>query len=105
MNTESSPFLPGQVAPVEFFIGRSAQIEQILGMVRASKRGRFRIGFLAGERGIGKSSLAALVRWVVERDEEVAGCQVYLGSAQSPRDMLRRTYAALLKESVGRPWQ
>ena len=104
MNPESSPFRPGQLAPVECFVGRSDQIEQLRGMVRTSKRGRFKIGFLTGERGIGKSSLASLARWLAECDEDVAGCHVHLGGVQTPRDMLRRTYAALLNDSMGRPW-
>ena len=74
-------------------------------MVRRSARGTLGIGFVTGERGIGKSSLAAFVRRLVERDEDVVDCHVYLGgvSQRCPRQ-LRRTFHRLLNESVERPW-
>ena len=40
MTPESSPFSPGRPVPVEFFIGRKAEIERLRGMVRGSARGR-----------------------------------------------------------------
>ena len=49
MTPESSPFSPGQPVPVEFFVGRSAEIERLSGMVRGSAQGRFKIGFVSGE--------------------------------------------------------
>ena len=77
MNPESSPFTPGQLVPVELFMGRTAEIERLRGMVAASARGRFRIGFVSGERGIGKSSLTAFVRRLVETDNDAMGCHVF----------------------------
>ena len=79
MNPESSPFRPGQPAPIEFFIGRRAEIERVRGMVRASTQGRVSIGFVSGERGIGKSSLARFVRHLVEQNDDAVGCHVFLG--------------------------
>lgn len=66
MTPESSPFRPGQPIPIEFFVGRSVEIEGLSSMVRGGAQGRFGIGFVSGERGIGKSSLAAFVRHLVE---------------------------------------
>lgn len=104
MTPESSPFRPGQPVPIEFFVGRSAEIERLSGMVKASTQGRFKIGFVSGERGIGKSSLAAFVRYLVEQDDDVAGCHVFLGGVQDLGEMLRRTYDRIIKESIDKPW-
>ena len=104
MNPEASPFRPGQPVPVEFFVGRSKEVEQLRGMVRAGRRGIFKIGFVSGERGVGKSSLAMFARRLVE-PEGVMGCHVFLGGASTLDEMLRRTFDRFLKESVNRPWQ
>lgn len=104
MNPESSPFRPGQPAPVEFFVGRRAEIERVRGMVRASARGRVGIGFVSGERGIGKSSLARFVRHLVEQNDGAVGCHVFLGGVQDLGQALRRTFERLLNESTDKPW-
>ena len=104
MNPESSPFRPGQPVPIEFFVGRLPEIQRLRGMVNASTEGRFKIGFVSGERGIGKSSLAAFVRRLVERERQVAGCHVFLGGVQDLGEMLSRTFKLLLNESADKPW-
>ena len=104
MSPETSPFRPGQPVPVEFFVGRNKEVEQLRGMVRASQRGVFKIGFVSGERGIGKSSLAMFVRQLVER-ERVMGCHVFLGGARHLDEMLRQTFDRFLKESASQPWR
>ena len=73
-------------------------------MVRASQRGIFKIGFVSGERGIGKSSLAMFARQLVER-ERVMGCHVFLGGARRLNEMLRQTFDRFLKEGVNQPWR
>ena len=104
MTPESSPFRPGQPAPVEFFVGRRAEIERVRGMVRASAQGRAGVGFVSGERGIGKSSLARFARHVVEQNDGAVGCHVLLGGVQDLGQMLRRTFERLLNESTDKPW-
>ena len=104
MNPESSPFRPGQPAPVEFFVGRRAEIERVRGMVRASARGRVGVGFVSGERGIGKSSLARFARRLVEQHDGAVGCHVFLGGVRDLGQMLRRTFERLLNESTDKPW-
>ena len=89
---------------MEFFVGRSAEIEQLRALIRRSAGGRFSIGYVSGERGIGKSSLAAFVRHLVERDNDAVGCHVMLGGVRSLPGMLRQTLDRVLKESIGRPW-
>ena len=104
MNPETSPFSPGQPVPIEFFVGRVDEIRRLHGMVKASAQGRFRIGFISGERGIGKSSLASFVRYLSEQENGVAGCHVFLGGVHGLKEMLRRTFNRVLKESMDKPW-
>ena len=104
MTPESSPFRPGQPVPIEFFVGRRPEIERLRDMITASTQGRFKIGFVSGERGIGKTSLVAFVRHLVERDHDVAGCHVFLGGVQGLQEMLRRTFERILQESIDKSW-
>ena len=104
MNPESSPFRPGQPIPIEFFVGRRKEVEHLHGMVKASVRGSFKIGFVSGERGIGKSSLAHFVRVLAEHESKTAGCHVFLGGVHELEEMLRRTFDRLLKDSMDKPW-
>ena len=104
MQPDASPFRPGQPVPAEFFVGRQDAIERLRGLVRAADRGVFKIGFISGERGIGKSSLASFVRHLSEREGAVAGCHVYLGGVHDLHEMARRTFDRLLKDSIDRPW-
>lgn len=79
MKAEQSPFTPGQPVPIEFFVGRVKEIEQLVSMIRAATAGKFRVGYVAGERGIGKSSLVSFVRHLAERVEQTAGAHVFFG--------------------------
>ena len=90
--------------PIEFFVGRIREIERLRSMVKAGTQGKFRIGFVSGERGIGKSSLASFVRHLSEHENQVAGCHVFLGGVEDLKEMLRRTFDRLLKESLDKPW-
>ena len=104
MNPESSPFTPGQPVPIEFFVGRVKEIEHLRSMVRASIQGRFKIGYVTGERGIGKSSLVSFVRHLGEREDCIAGVHAFLGGVKNLSDMIRIAYDRLLKESIDKPW-
>ena len=104
MTPESSPFRPGQPVPVELFVGRFKEIERLRSMVIASTQGRLQIGFVSGERGIGKSSLTGFVRRLVEREGKVAGCHVFLGGVESLGQMFRAIMDSILKTSINRPW-
>lgn len=101
---ESSPFRPGGFVDPEFFTGRDEQVERVRGLVRSSTRGRVTAGFITGERGIGKSSMARFVRQAVERDDKVVGCQVPLGGITDLDSMVAHTWKRLLQQSDRRPW-
>ena len=102
--SETSPFAPGSPVPVELFVGRRGEVEHVRSLVRAAQDGRARVGFVSGERGIGKSSLASFVRWFAEHHDEVVGCHVYLKGVQDLKGMLHRVFDRLLKDSIERPW-
>jgi hypothetical protein len=102
MNPES--FRPGQPVPIEFFVGRMQEVERLRSMVRAAVSGRFSIGFVTGERGIGKSSLVSFVRHLSERTEGTAGCHVFLGGVRALDEMVRRVFDRILKDSIDKPW-
>lgn len=104
MLKDYSPFTPGQPVSPEFFVGRSQEIEHILRAVRAAIDGRLRTLFLTGERGIGKSSLAAFVRTLAERDYGVLGLHTFLGGVTSLPEAVRRVFDRLVKEGVGGGW-
>ena len=104
MQPELSPFKPGQTVPLEFFVGRIAEIERLQSMVKASTQGQFKIGFISGERGIGKSSLASFVRHLSDRNCNTAGCHVYLGGVGELNEMVRKTFDRILNESIDKSW-
>ncbi len=104
MPKDYSPFSPGQPVPAEFFVGRVPEIERLQGSAEAAADGRLRVAFLDGERGIGKSSLASIVRSVSERDLRVLGIHSFLGGVSSLEEMARRVFDRLLKESIGQVW-
>ncbi|MDE2730290.1 MAG: ATP-binding protein [Bacteroidota bacterium] len=104
MNLESSPFRPGQETPLELFTGREKEIERLVGMVRAASQGQLRVGFITGERGIGKSSLASFVHRLAETKEGIVGCHALLGDVADLSGMLSKVFNSILEESIQKPW-
>ncbi len=100
----TSPFTPGIPVPVEFFVGRRPQIELLRNKVRNSVSGRVEVGFVVGERGIGKSSLASFIRALAEKDFGVLGVHTFLGGITKLEDMVEKILDSLVKESMEAPW-
>ena len=100
---DNSPFTPGNPAPVELFVGRVEQIEEILKYVRQTSSGRQENVFLAGERGIGKSSLAAFLRHLVDRENFLA-IHVFVGGVIDLEELVRRIFEQILKETNKQTW-
>lgn len=105
MPKDYSPFSPGQPVPVEFFVGRLAEVQKLVDKVKATTAGKLQVTFLTGERGIGKSSLASFVRFIAELDHKVLGIHAFLGGVTSLEEMARRVFDRLLKESLGKSWE
>ena len=104
MQSDMSPFTPGQPIPLEFFVGRIDEVERLHSLIKASTKHRFKMGFISGERGIGKSSLANFLRYYSEKENGVAGCHVFLGGVESVNDVVRKTFEHLVKDSIQTPW-
>ncbi len=101
---ENSPFTPGNPVPVELFVGRSAQIEEISRYARQTCSGRLENVFLSGERGIGKSSLARFVKELCRKDNNLFGIHVFLGGVTTLDELVRRVFEQLLKEAHTQTW-
>ena len=101
----TSPFTPGLPVPLEFFVGRLSEIKRLDAKMRdAVASRRLQVGFMEGERGIGKTSLATFVRVLAERNHNTLTAHAFLGGARSLEEMTRRVFDHLLKESVEKPW-
>ena len=105
MTKDYSPFTPGIPVPVDFFVGREAEVKRIVAASKkaATKSTLERI-FVEGERGIGKSSLCQFARVVAQRDASMIGVHVYLGGVSTVEEMIRRILVKLVEESVDKAW-
>ena len=102
---EYSPFTPGVPVPLEFFVGRAAEVRDIVDHVgkSVSQRALERV-FVSGDRGIGKSSLCRMAITVSEEEHGVLGLHVFLGGVNKLEEMGRRVFERLLQRSRDRTW-
>lgn len=100
---DRSPFTPGNPVPVELFVGRTKQLEEILRNVKQARTGKQENIFLAGERGIGKSSFAKFVCNMACK-ERLLSVHVFLGQVTNLDEMVRRVFEELLKVSNTQSW-
>ena len=103
MNPDS-PFTPNQPVNADFFTGREDLIDELLLSVRKAAKGNLQVGWISGERGIGKSSLASFVGLLAERDEQAISAHVHLGGVHELQDMVRETHLSLLKDNQRKSW-
>lgn len=89
MIKDRSPFSPGQVLPVEYFVGRLSQIQRIERDLRQTELGKPTYLFLTGERGVGKSSLASFSRSIAERNHQLIAAHCHLGEATNVDEFVR----------------
>jgi hypothetical protein len=83
-----SPFYPGQPVPVEFFVGRAAQIDRILTRgVRQVAEGKPVAMYVQGEYGIGKSSIAGFASWLAEKEYGLHSIYAPLGGVDSLEEL------------------
>ncbi len=105
MAKEYSPFTPGVPVPVEFFVGREPEItDMVTRVAKSTTMKTLERAFIAGERGIGKSSLCRMALRIAEEKHEVVGLHVFLGGVTSLEEMVRRIFERLLQESRDRNW-
>ncbi|MBN2316899.1 MAG: AAA family ATPase [Sedimentisphaerales bacterium] len=104
MDKERSPFTPGNPVPVELFVGRAQQIQELIRFARQASSGKQENVFLAGDRGIGKSSLASFLRYYVSTQMDMLGIHVFLGRVTTLEGMVHHIFEELLKETKTEPW-
>jgi hypothetical protein len=103
-NKGESPFTPGSPVPVELFVGRSDQIEEILRYVDQALSGKQENVFLVGDRGIGKTSLASFVRSLAANQKGFLGVHVFLGRVTTLEGMVHHIFDQILKEAKKQKW-
>lgn len=105
MVKEYSPFTPGVPVPVEFFVGRSVEIQSMMGAIRKSiAQNTIERLFVTGERGVGKSSICRFVALAAEKEASVLPIHVFLGGVNTLEEMVRRVFERLVRESATQPW-
>ena len=98
MNPDDSPFSPLQPVEPSDFVGREAQIDRLIGVVRQARKS-LKVAWIGGERGMGKSSLASFVGFVAERDHNALVGHVHLAGANELSEMVRQAYMDLIKDN------
>ncbi len=101
---EESPFTPGRPVPATAFSGREDLVRELVDTARSACRGRFRIAYISGERGIGKSSLARMVCHIAERDLQMATAYAPLGGIDDLHGLVRRALLGIAQSSVNKSW-
>jgi len=90
--------------PPSLFAGRREEVESLLASCRQAQTGRIERTYIEGERGIGKSSLASLLRQLAERELGMVTAHVHLGGAKDLDEMARRLFKEIAEASLDRPW-
>jgi hypothetical protein len=101
---EKSPFYPGSPVPVELFVGRADEIQNLISYIKNSTFGKQENIFLIGTRGIGKSSLASFLRSYAATELNMVGIHVFLGRITTLDEMVRYIFERLLKETREQSW-
>ncbi len=100
---ERSPFTPGNPVPVELFVGRYTQINEIMRYIEQASHGRQESIFIVGERGIGKSSLASFLQFLASKDRNFLSVYVSSGGITELDELVRRileqTFTEMNRES------
>ena len=105
MNSKGeSPFTPGSPVPVELFVGRSNQVEEILRYIDQALSGKQENVFLVGDRGIGKTSLASFIRSLAVNQKGFLGVHVFLGRVSTLEEMVHHIFDQILKEAKRQKW-
>ena len=96
-----NPFTPGIPVPAELFAGRTQQIQQVRNYLNQTASGRLENLFLTGDRGIGKSSFASIIRRIAEDEHDITSVHLHLGSVNTIDELVRRIFEELAKAGAG----
>ena len=89
-------FYPGHPVPPAVFVGRKNEIEHLMehGLAPAID-GHPRAMFILGEYGMGKTSIARLLKSRAEDDHDVYGIYASLGGATTLQELTRSIFSAI----------
>ena len=101
----ASPFTPGVPATPDIFRGRAAEVNRLREKALVcSHNAQPQFAYISGARGIGKSSMAAYLRLIVENQIGLVGTYAFLGGVGDLNEMARRLLEKLLSESRENDW-
>jgi len=92
-----SPFTPGVPVPQDYFVAREKEVNRLRAAVAQASSGRSKNIFLQGERGIGKTSLAAFACLVAQREFDFVGTICSLGAARTVDEVSSAVFRQLLQ--------
>lgn len=104
MADKVSPFTPGSPVPVELFVGRGQIISGVRRCIGEVKIGKQKNAFLVGQRGIGKSSCASFIRYLVSTNDNILAVHVFLGRVDTVDELVRCVLEKIYKESRTQTW-
>jgi len=94
---KESPFSPGWPVLPEYFVARIKEIQRLERSVNQTILGKNENIFITGPRGIGKSSLAGLIKYIAEK-HSLIGSHCFLGGVRSLDEMMRMIFQRLLQD-------
>ena len=96
--TKESPFSPGRPVQPEYFVARTKELDRLERALKQTASGRNENIFITGQRGIGKSSLAGLIRHHAEKEHGFIGAHCYLGGVRTLEEMTGTIFERLFLE-------
>lgn len=81
MGTVANPFTPHQPIHPDYFAGRIDEVLKINTALNQTRHGRTQHVLLAGERGIGKTSLALYARYLAKEPRQILGTDFNFATA------------------------
>ena len=100
MQNKESPFTPGRPVPLDYFVARLNEVNRIEKAIKQASSGRNENMFITGERGIGKSSLASMIRFLADKEYGFLGVHCYLGGVRDVEGVVRIVFQRLLQQTI-----